>query len=159
MKKYYVEYLPIIGNINVGDYFFTGGGIRKAEATDIDLVGKKLKLFLTVYDPNPKVGDRVYNDLSGFGTVQWNEPENLDFCVKYDKEEHIVEEDIENVIVIYELSPEAKWLVVGNSFNEDEINFVELCNNYNGKHLWKDCSCKMGFITGALIKDPCGYFH
>ena len=33
-----------------------------------------------------------------------------------------------------------------------EFNIIEVCMNYNGSHIGKDCSCKMGFKDYAKLK-------
>lgn len=45
-----------------------------------------------------KVGDRIFNKLSGLGTVTHMDLIELDFCVKYDKQEDEVSEDIHSVV-------------------------------------------------------------
>jgi hypothetical protein len=40
----------------------------------------------------------------------------------------------------------------GDEFNEDDFYITEECPHYNGKHMWKDCSCKIGFVNGVYIK-------
>lgn len=50
-----------------------------------------------------KVGDRVYCELSGYGTVTYMDKPSDDFCVKYDNQPHEVEEDMEYVVKVINL--------------------------------------------------------
>jgi hypothetical protein len=53
--------------------------------------------------------------------------------------------------IIGEISPNS-IVKEGDEFNEDDFHIKDECPHYNGKHMWKDCSCKVGFVNGVYIK-------
>ena len=59
--------------------------------------------------------------------------------------------------VIGIISPKADWIKEGDRFDEEQINVLDECPNYNGKHMWKDCSCKIGFVNGVYLRDSTGH--
>lgn len=46
-----------------------------------------------------------------------------------------------------------KW-AIEHIGEEVEFSISPQCPHYNGKHIWKDCSCKSGFIEGAKLIHP-----
>lgn len=57
-------------------------------------------------ETGPRVGDRVWNQISGYGTVTYRDDEELDFVVKYDLWEFEVSEDLANVVKVDESKPQ-----------------------------------------------------
>jgi hypothetical protein len=53
--------------------------------------------------------------------------------------------------IIGEISPNS-IVKEGDQFDEDDFYIKDECPHYNGKHMWKDCSCKIGFVNGIYIK-------
>jgi len=53
--------------------------------------------------------------------------------------------------IIGEISPDS-IVKEGDEFNKDDFYIKDECPHYNGKHMWKDCSCKIGFVNGIYIK-------
>jgi hypothetical protein len=50
------------------------------------------------------------------------------------------------------ISPYGRILKDGDKIDEGDIKHIDACINYRNRHLWKDCSCKMGFVDAIHIK-------
>lgn len=150
MKRYFAKYIPAEGEIKDGESGLTSSGhVFKAIHTHLHLTkGKqKVKLFLCSYDVKigdvvPEYGKIVNAKISSF-IFEDGKCQQKMVCYK----------------VIGEISPRAIGVNQWDEFNDEDIMIIEICSNYNGKHLWKDCNCKMGFIDGVLIKGSDGHFH
>jgi hypothetical protein len=127
MKTYFAKYLPVEGEIKEGDYFIRSKCNTIMHAGDISITEKanllkypKAKLFLCSRDI--QVGDRVWNQDSGYGEVKEIDIEGETLGVKYDLQDYEVEEDFKYIVkVIGEISPEAKWVKEGDEFDEGEV--------------------------------------
>ena len=143
MKKYFAKYLPIEGEIKHDDMYISckdGLYYKKHHALKTNDEDKLAKLFMCSRDI-PKMGDYVVNNLDllhGISEREMNEGE-----IK----------DNEYTKIIGEIAPTTStWVVEGDEFDEDDFYITEECPNYKRKHMWKDCSCKMGFVSGVWIK-------
>jgi len=54
--------------------------------------------------------------------------------------------------VIGQIDPDA-IVKDGDQYTDEDITIIPLCPHYDEKHLWKDCSCKSGFVDGVVIKN------
>lgn len=153
MKKYFTKYLPVEGEIREGDFYLNSvGGISQAKCElDTPLANKynkKVKLFLCSRDI--QAGDKIWHEFSN--TFVEIGQEYIDTMTE--------EKQKISFKVIGEISHNAVWVKEGDEFDEDEVNITEQCPHYNNRHMWKDCSCKTGFVKGVYIKCPtCKTFH
>lgn len=174
-KKYFAKFLPEEGEIKRikgGMRAFDEKGILQHIAEDIQLelipnlnkIYKKASLFLCSRDI--QVGD-IVNASYNSNCVNGEVVKSLDdmsvphwqIKLKGDPEFAYWEKGC-TYKVVGEISPNATWIKEGDKFTEGDINITEQCPHYGGKHMWKDCSCKSGFIKGVYIKCPtCGTFH
>lgn len=163
MKPYFAKYLPVEGEIEVGDYFVdeykqiykctkkdNGGTWGSGYSRSINLkLSKKVKLFLCSRDI--QVGDEVTSYISGKKIKANLFPHTHPHFVK----------------VIGEISPDATWVKEGQEFSEEEvkINFEFLAGKYwivcnslakNIENEW--IASKIGRYT-MKIKGPCGHYH
>jgi len=116
MKKYFVKYLPVEGEINPNDWMIDSyGNIFKCKSkegnkilgtaylTYVEGEPRKVKLFLCSRDI--QVGDKVLDEEFCDWIVEENDLKNLSLLTK----------------VIGEISKDAIWVKEGDEFNEDEI--------------------------------------
>lgn len=185
MKRYFAKYLPVEGEIKMGDKIIHGNVQLKegwnwgyhdinneedvAHFTKIkelmenskhpfpkQVMTKIVKLFLCSRDI--QVGDVVHYpgfDLP-FKVCNKESDEDIQWGFLKDvKEKHFK--------IIGEISPEAIWVKEGDEFDEDDfsIEFLRFeCYNYNGEHIGKDCSCKGGDMREVnRIKIKCPTCH
>lgn len=64
-----------------------------------------------------------------------------------------------NWITYYQLHPDDQNPyegIIDDSVNEGrvaEFDLIEVCHNYEGKHINKDCSCREGFVYYAKLRE------
>jgi hypothetical protein len=167
MKPYFAKYLPVEGEIKPGDKFLDkqlGICTRDKENPWVEWKGgitnlvidedhKKVKLFLCSRDI--QVGDRVWNQHSGYGEVKEIDEENQYLGVKYEAEDCECEEDFEYIVkVIGEISPEATWVKEGDEF--DESQFIRYGLLQMGKNRVR-CNDEMDqrYLTGYEVSTQC----
>lgn len=181
MKKYFAKYLPVEGEINIGDKYFTKRGVLhscgikpNSEMLNPEESLKKAKLFLCSRDT--QVGDKV----------KWSE-HNPDkpWLTQFGTETTIMnlgglEPHPAWVKVIGEISPEATWVKEGDEFDENQlqikyhITYRCLCKEKDG---CEDESCQHyeggvnKYVNGCYrqellrtayeikVKGHCGHFH
>lgn len=151
--KYFAKYLPVEGEIKIGDKFFNKDNNQIQTADDdqvqegVEYWGenlyRKAKLFLCSKDI--QVGDSVkwIHDLS--------QPEDkvLDETLYHWWTDHGVDKKDRFFKVLGEISPNATWVVENQEFDEEEIVGLVALPYYDF-----DVD-KLGY----LIKGPCGHFH
>ncbi len=159
MKTYFAKYLPVEGEIKEGDLYISHFHKQPAVMDKINIWSfplQKVKLFLCSRDI--QVGDKVITPYPTNSENIINE-NNL----QYFKELTIIPlNKVSNegvwlgaYKVVGEISPETlSYVKEGQEFDEDDFYVTEECPHYNGKHMWKDCSCKIGFVNGVYIKTP-----
>lgn len=163
MSKYFAKYLPVEGEINIGDYFIDTGAMSNGT-----LVGKrankegvydyqKVKLFLCSKDI--QVGDKnVHADTLGgksfrgyVATVGKNGCGSVLLPDTQQNDELVITDSMFKVIG--EISPEATWVKEGDEFNDDEVCIIYLNPPIEGVVYANKIRQFMG------IKGPCGHFH
>lgn len=163
MKTYFAKYLPVEGDIKIGDKFYEEGlgiGTRVGKKGIYDF--QKVKLFLCSRDI--QVGDEVMDSTGTLKAKLDIQPQPNEIASgKYIK-------------VIGEISPEATWVKEGDEFDEDEVQFkliyeqdyeddsIEIVSEEEWlKAKLKDKLKMFNFITLyekiIEIKGPCGHFH
>lgn len=162
MKPYFARYLPVEGEIKdkalvldkdrnkIGHITYpdNADGIYEVEYLDGTSGGcdhfELVKLFLCSRDI--QVGDRIWNQHSGYGKVMEIDEENQYLGVKYDIEDWECEEDFKYIIeVIGEISPEAIWVKEGDEFDESQIN-KQFYNDSGVSSPWQD-EIELGYIA------------
>ena len=169
MKKFYAKYLPVDGEINVGDTFHSkwrsehkfvhhvtvgsitddlyisenGTPYSKSDATS------KVKLFICSRDI--QVGGEFYAiDMSK--QIAKENYEKLDHDFK----------------VIGEVSPEAIWVKNGDEFDTEELSFRMIPDTPSPAHIkfihTQDFApgiamCKKGYWTVGVKNISCGHYH
>lgn len=181
-QKYFAKYLPVDGDIQVGDWFLVDGPYDIAGHGNImrcikvlsngnvccDLCGqthqlgyyrgyvKKVKLFLCSRDI--QVGDTLFH----IPTYKYVECKYESVLNKM-KEKEFLEKYIK---VVGEISPEAVWVKEGDTFNNDEIKqhivpvkagFEKYYDTEHQEEMERDVyEVVVGYYK---IKGSCGYFH
>lgn len=180
MKKYFVIYLPVEGELEMRDWYFDKEGeLRLYQDTlpKYHYIGaRKAKLFLCSRDI--KVGDRFFGRSEQICTkvemgsgkdyypkemLVWFHDDGVDFwqplkeCYK----------------VIGVISPEAGWAKAGDEFEEEEVRFIDypgecMDTEYVPLSEFDSYYRKRGYqkpfpyyILSKIIglKGPCGHFH
>jgi hypothetical protein len=125
----------------------------------IVVVGRKL--FLCSRDI--AVGDRIWNELAGYGIVKEIIPDESFLGVKYDSQECKVEEDFKYIVkVLGPISDKAKWVKEGDEFEKNEVFKHMVCPDCldNGDN---QCPCNYQnykpIFLDYQIMGPCGHFH
>lgn len=178
MKTYYTKYLPIEGEIKVGDYVknnldgLEGKTIRSISKEEInDKEYSKLELFLCSRDI--QIEDHAMELLT---TGEYD-------IFQIDTENDIYDDmiaDKRQFKVIGKVSKDAFWVKDGDEFDDNEINLQwyddsgssditwtnineffdedDIIDNYiyAGKSYWDYLS---GDIKRVQLKGPCGHFH
>lgn len=181
MKKYFVEWLPTIDTIKVGDRvihpsYNDGNPIKVTTDTEADVLsdgGQVTKLFLCsseIYNNEPPEGTYIDSKVLGPGQIK-------------------------ATVVIGQISSNATWVKAGDQFDDNEVRLMKAIKvkystrahggEYNmilgsedsysksdiSRHFdfWFDDSSQFGitsakcngdvFIESIKIKGPCGHFH
>lgn len=168
--KYFAQFLPVDGKVEIGDYFIDTGVMSNGT-----LIGKrankegvydyqKVKLFLCSRDV--QIGDK--NIYTGFkGVFEENDTE----IVKEIKYQHQLEFIRSNAVngsgvfkVVGQISPYATWVKAWDEFDEEDIEYNHKERFFGtGKSIWMKIS-KEAFNISKLqkrirIKGLCGHFH
>ncbi len=106
MKTYFCKYIPVEGEIEIGDMYFFGKALLKKTEEKYQRNCKKAKLFLCSRDI--KIGDTV-KILGG---------SNNDYDIKFKDE---LNSGADWYKVIGEISPEAIWVKEGDEFSIEDI--------------------------------------
>lgn len=164
MKKYFVKKCQIKTRTKVSDNLTSFVPLDE-EMIDVECLCMCMR---DLKETDVYVGDRVWNELSGYGVVIENTLEEKFLGIKYDKQEFEVEEEFENIIkIIGRLSSKVFWVVEGNGFDETEISIQKICHDdscppYDSYCFHCSRSSKCGNDEGdkVLIKNPsCQHFH
>lgn len=185
-QKYFTKYLPRTKQQNLffseflkQEYLFYNGKLYKHYSI---LNNKDQEKYTFIMEPNEKTGKHVlieecsivdlflctkfiekgdkvfYEDHPHFGEKVVVEIEVNDKLITLDDGGKTHDHNL--LKVLGQISPAAlSYVKEGQEFKESDFSIKEECPHYNGKHMWKDCSCKTGFINGIYIKDSCGHFH
>jgi len=153
MKKHFVKYIPVEGEINPDDWMMDSfGNIFKCKSkegnkilgtaylTYVEGEPKKLKLFLCSRDI--QVGDityvNIYEDFLGKTdnkTIKIeNSPSHLPDGLMCYSEDGYYEYLKDCIKVIGEISPDAVWVTEGMEFDEDEIQLWATCDLISPSH-------------------------
>ena len=160
MKQYFAKYLPVEGEIKMGDKFFEEGlgiGTRRNKEGLYDF--QKVKLFLCSRDI--QVGDEVQLYKSGF---------ELGDKVKITSESNLeIAKMGMGFKVIGEISSEATWVKEGDEFDETELGvcpkegFLVIHEFTKKTTSGKDWTVHKPALEKGIfhivIKGPCGYYH
>ncbi len=159
-KPYFAIWLVVDGKVKEGNcldtikneiIYYNGD---YGEKTPDEL--KPVKLFLCVKNILPETFVRSKTSTTKFRVLEVLEANRIK--IEFGHGESIVSKnDFFNAVG--EISPKAFLIKEGDEFNEDDIKITEQCPHYEGKHMWKDCSCKSGFVKGVLIRCSRGHFH
>jgi len=155
MKKYYAKYLPIEGNLEIGDItfwdsnegYFSKQFVRVSESFINHAYGcrwKKYELFICSRDI--QIGDHAMELLT---TGEYD-------TFQIDTENDIYDDmiaDKKQFKVIGKVSKEALWVKDGDEFDDDEL----IANGYGVN--WNKDGDRNGFLYTLKIKGPCGHFH
>lgn len=116
MKKYFVKYLPVEGEINDGDYWIRNGIVSNEIVAHGICDCKRVKLFLCSRDI--QVGDECYHtkylNLGKWALKEGGIQDCVDWHGENVDESHLFK-------VLGEISPEAIWVKEGDEFEEDDI--------------------------------------
>lgn len=168
MKTYFAKYLPVEGEINIGDKYFTKQGklhslgIKpNSEMLNPEESLAKAKLFLCSRDI--QIGDKVKLQLIPNKT-KWLDGKVIEIptdtvLIKLKNDFIIITNpDSWCFKVIGEISPEATWVKEGDEFDESVVQIMGE-NQFGELHdlgLYKK-SDNVNIV--CLIKGPCGHFH
>lgn len=174
MKKYFVEWLPTIDTIKVGDRvihpsYNDGNPIKVTTDTEADVLsdgGQNTKLFLCSKDIN--VGDKVIEPCTYDGTmreytvVKTPEKFRRDVPAGINPEVNSGNPISLNQFtfkLIGQISPNATWVKAGDEFEKSEVqyNIRKELNNFESGMDWTHCEYDV--IIFFKIKGPCGHFH
>jgi len=176
MKKYFVRYLPVDGEVKEGDRWsgvsndvrFTSpyrwnhtddkDDLLDPEVSDV----KPVKLFLCTVDI--QVGDDIKKDYGGTTRDSKVFKQRNDTLVKlegyYDWHDlsKLGEKGFYKIVGV--VSPNATWVKPLDEFEEEEIKISKRCQECyftEGAQVW--CGCSNQNISFVEIKGPCGHFH
>lgn len=164
MKPYFAKYLPVEGEVKMGDKFLDpelGIGTRRSEEGVYDF--QKVKLFLCSKDI--KVGDEICddNDSSEFCEVMKVDGDNLTI-IYHGKEETVSR--LYTMKVIGEISLKDTWVKEGDAFDEEDIHVIKTIIRLDGKKTTTEHYAKhrnnssiYKTVNVVHIKGPCGNFH
>jgi hypothetical protein len=162
--KYFTKYLPVEGEIKMGDKFYEEGlgiGTRTNKKGVYDF--QKVKLFLCSRDI--QVGDKVidtdeYNSVltvvEGDAKTQLGLPD--------DQVTVLVGRTLGCLKVIGEISSKAYWVKEGDEFQDDQVKLSSYplcpkCGAFDNSYCpYEDCELDQK-RTMAYILGPCGHFH
>ena len=159
MKKYFVKYLRVDGDVKEGDMYVSHLSEPPQRMGPINFWSfplYKVRPYLCSGELEIDVDDEFLHETLATKTKHT--------CTERPSEQCVIGDDNINYFkgfcykIVGEISPRADWVKDDDEFDEDEINILSECPNYNRKHMWKDCSCKMGFVNGVYLKDSTGHF-
>ncbi len=162
-KKYFSKYLPVDGDIQVGDSILDpNNNVYKCTRIDniyLNCSGynglvrisrcKKVKLFLCSRDI--QVGDTLIKN--GIEYLAHSRPDGVPFIGYYNKDWCYLDNDCFKVLG--EISPEATWVKEGDEFEEDDWQFVI----YDMDERTILSKFPIPKFANLEIKGPCEHFH
>jgi hypothetical protein len=148
-KDYYIRLIPATGTIREGDWYAPNGDLRFLRRRDDPTNAydyrkcQRYKLYLCYNRVN--IGDNFIFFHNGHII------KNLETKIDVETMRFLVKTGA-GARVIGQINPKATWVCVGDKFSKDQFTVVDICPNYDDRHLWNDCSCKLGFVDGVVIK-------
>jgi len=146
--NHFIKLIPVSGPINNGDWYAPAGELRFLRKRDEAINDgnyyncQRYKYFLC----NNNI--ELFDDFIFFSNGQIKDV--------------ATEIELEGLRVLCNLNGGAKVIgqidpdaIVkdGDQYTDEDITIIPLCPHYDEKHLWKDCSCKSGFVDGVVIKN------
>jgi len=153
MKKYYTKYLPVEGEIKVGEICLVTDDdgstaflpFKQVYVDEGGILPKKVELFLCSRDI--QIGDHAMEFLSSTGEYD---------TFQIDTENDIFDDmiaDKRQFKVIGKITTTDEWVKEGNEYYEDELMAQGFGFN------WDRDGDRTGFIYKFKVKGPCGHFH
>lgn len=163
MKQYFAKYLPIEGEIEVGDYInILEGRIHKLSQNEVPFpFSKKHKLFLCSRDI--QVGDKNIQFIHSHGEIEVIEEVISQQQLTFIKNLSTIPGN-KAFKVIGEISPDATWVKEGDEFDEKQVMWQARDNDgqiecYEDWGIRKVLRDNYGYYVVAIKCSNCKTFH